>query len=448
MPPFIRRLERHMWAELLILFALILLNGFFSMAEMAVVSARKARLRNEAEKGRKAYKLALATAEAPGRFLSTIQVAISLIGILTGALGNAMIARALERALAGIPFLAPIAAPLAVALVVIVTTLVSVVCGELVPKAVALRNPEAISAGIIRPMRAISALLGPIARFLTWSTDKIVALLGLKGKEEPPVTEDEVKVLIAQGTKAGVFDAREREMVEGVLSLDDRRVTSLMVPRPEVTYIDLNDGVEAARKTVLNNTNYAYIPAVDGDLDRVVGMLPEKKALAAIIAGSFEDPNALLVKPVVIPESLTALKAFTAIKNGSVKTALIIDEYGGVSGLVTLSDLMEAVVGDLPQTGDPDDPTMIHRDDGSWLVDGSLPIDNFLDKLNLHEMPDEGDYDTVAGLVLDRMGSIPRAGDKCRWDGLRFEVMDMDGNRIDKLLVTLVPDPDREENEE
>jgi len=443
-----------MWAEILILFALILVNGFFSMAEMAVVSARKARLRNEAEKGRKTYKLALNAAESPGRFLSTIQVAISLIGILTGALGDAMIAQALQKALAKIAFLAPIAGPLAVALVVVLTTLVSVVCGELVPKAIALRNPEAISAAIIRPMRFISALLGPIARFLTWCTDRIVSLLGLKNKEEPPVTEDEVKVLIAQGTKAGVFDAREREMVEGVLSLDDRRVTSLMVPRPEVVFIDLSDGVEAARRIVLDNTNYAYIPAVDGDLDRVVGMLPEKKALAAIIEGHFDDPNALLVKPVVIPESLTALKAFTAIKNGSVKTALIIDEYGGVSGLVTLSDLMEAVVGDLPQTGDPDEPTMIHRDDGSWLVDGALPIDEFLDRLKLHEMPDEGDYETVAGLVLDRMGSIPRAGDKCRWDGLLFEVMDMDGNRIDKLLVVEVPDPEhqpeveREEDEE
>jgi putative hemolysin len=429
-----------MWTELFVLFALILLNGFFSMAEMSVVSSRKARLRNEAEKGRKNYRLALETAESPSRFLSTIQVAITLIGILTGALGGATLAQALQAAFSKLHFLAPIANPLALGLVVIATTFVSVVFGELVPKAIALGRPEAIAARIIRPVRALSFLFAPITRMLSWSTDRVISLLGRSGEKEPSVTEDEVKILIAQGAKAGVFDDREREMVEGVLSLGDRRVTSLMIPRPEVVFLDLDEGSEAARATILANSRYGYLPAVEGDLDRVVGMLPTKEALAAIVGGSFKDPRAFLEKPVLVPESLTALKAFSAIKNGSVKTALIIDEYGGVSGLVALADLMESIVGELPLTGDAEEPGMVRREDGSWLVDGALSVEEFLAALDIGEQPDEGDYETVAGLVLDRMGSIPRAGDTCRWDGLRFEVMDMDGNRIDKLLVTQVPE--------
>ena len=227
-----------------------------------------------------------------------------------------------------------------------------------------------------------------------------------------------------------------------------------MIPRPEVVFLDLNEGPEIARKTILDNSRYGYLPAVEGDLDRVVGMLPLKEALAAIVEGRFGDPRALLEKPILIPESLTALKAFSAIKGGSVKTALIIDEYGGVSGLLSLADLMETVVGELPLTGDAEEPEMIRRDDGSWLVDGALSVEEFLAELSIGEQPDEGDYETVAGLVLDRMGSIPRAGDTCRWDGLRFEIMDMDGNRIDKILVTQVPEENpptkiaRDENEE
>jgi putative hemolysin len=429
-----------MWAELLLLIALVLVNGFFSMAEMSVISSRKARLRHEADRGKKNYKLALQTAESPSRFLSTIQVAITLISILTGALGGATLARGLQTAFEKIPFLARVANPLALGLVVIATAFISVVFGELVPKAIALGSPEAIAARVIRPVRALSFFFSPIARMLAWTTDRIVVLLGRSGKAEPPVTEDEVKILIAQGAKAGVFDDREREMVEGVLSLGDRRVTSLMIPRPEVVFLDLNEGLEAARKTILENSRYGYLPAVEGDLDRVVGMLPLKESLAAIVEGRFDDPRAFLEKPVLVPESLSALKAFSAIKGGSVKTALIIDEYGGVSGLLSLADLLETVVGELPLTGDAEEPEMIRREDGSWLVDGSLSVEEFLSELGLGEQPDEGDYETVAGLVLDRMGSIPRAGDTCRWDGFRFEVVDMDGNRIDKILVTQVPE--------
>jgi putative hemolysin len=421
--------------ELLILLGLILLNGFFSLAEMAIVSSRKARLRHEAEQGRKNYRLALETAENPSRFLSTIQVAITLIGTLAGAFGGATVARGLEAALRSLPLLASAAGPLSVAVVVILTTFVSVVLGELVPKNIALSRPESIAAAVIGPVRFLTLIFAPLSRFLSGLTDLIVSLLGAKRVKEPAVTEEEVRVLIAQGAETGVFEKSEREMVEGVLSLGDRRVTSLMTPRTEVVLVDLRDGPAKARALVVENARYGYLPAVDADLDNVVGMLAVKECLAAIAANAFEEPRAFLREPVFVPESVSALKAFAALKAGGAKSALILDEYGGVSGLISLSDLVESIVGDLPWAGDGDEPEIIQRPDGSFLVDGSLPLDRFADALGM-EMEGFWDFDTVAGLILDRMGTIPRAGERCRWNDCVLEVLDMDGNRIDKILVT------------
>ena len=426
-----------MLTEILILFSLILINGFFSLAEMSVVSSRKARLRHEAEQGKKGYRLALETAENPSRFLSTIQIVITLVGILAGAFGGATIAKGLEALIRGIPVLENAAGPLSIGIVVIFTTFFSVVFGELVPKSLALAQPERIASVVIRPLRLFAAIFSPIVRLLSATTELVVRLTGTSGADNPAVTEEEVRVLIAQGTEAGVFDDREREMVEGVLALGDRRVTTLMTPRIEVVFVDLDDGPEAARKTILENSCYGYLPAVEGELDKIVGMIPVKETLAAIIVGGFEDPRRFIRPTVMIPETISALKAFTALKLGEVKTAVIIDEYGGVAGLVALSDLMESVLGDLPFTGDAEEPEITRREDGSYLVDGSLPIDRFIEELELGEGFAEGEYETVAGLILDRMGSIPRPGEKCRWDGCVLEIMDMDGNRIDKVLVTL-----------
>jgi putative hemolysin len=421
--------------ELLIILGLILLNGFFSLSEMAIVSSRKARLKHEADKGKKNYRQALETAENPSRFLSTIQVVITLIGTLAGAFGGATVARSLEEALRPLPFLAHAAGPVSVAIVVVLTTFVSVVLGELVPKNIALARPEAIAAGVIGPVRVFATAFAPLARFLSAITDLIIRLLGAKRSQAPAVTEEEIRVLIAQGAETGVFEKSEREMVEGVLSLGDRRVTSLMTPRTEVSFIDLLDSPARARKLVVENSRYAYLPAVEGDLDKIIGMLPVKDCLAAIATGRFEEPRDFLRQPVFVPESVSALKAFAAIKAGGAKSALILDEYGGVSGLISLNDLVEAIVGDLPGSGDAAEPEMIQRQDGSYLVDGSLTLDRFGEELGL-SLDRFEDYDTVAGLVLDRIGAIPRAGEKCRWQNLGFEVLDMDGNRIDKLLVT------------
>jgi putative hemolysin len=431
----------YMALEILILLCLILLNGFFSLSEMAIVSSRKARLKHEADGGSKKHRLALETAESPSRFLSTIQVVITLIGTLAGAFGGATIARSLEDTFAAVPFLASTAGPVSVAIVVILTTFVSVILGELVPKNIALSRPEAIAAAVIGPVRFFAFIFSPIARFLSATTDLIVRFVGAKRSLVPAVTEEEVRVLIAQGAETGVFEDSEREMVEGVLSLGDRRVTSLMTPRTEVLSIDLLDDTAQARRLIVENARYAYLPAVDGDLDKVVGMLPVKDCLAAIAKDSFDSPRAFLRPPIFVPESVSALKAFAALKAGGAKSALILDEYGGVSGLIALSDLVESIVGDMPDAGagNEDEPDITMRQDGSYLVDGSLTLDRFGDELGLSLERFE-DYDTVAGLVLDRMGTIPRAGESCRWEGFVFEVLDMDGNRIDKLLVTREPE--------
>ena len=438
-----------MIAELLLILALILLNGFFSLSEMAIVSSRKARLRHEAEQGRENYKLALRAASEPGRFLSAIQIAITLIGILTGAIGGATLSHNLRLWLAGIPALKGIAAPLAVGIVVVFTTLFSVILGELVPKSLALSRPETIAAAVIRPLGILSAAFSPLIRFLSGTTSLVVKLLGFSPARGPDVTEDEVKVLIAQGTESGIFENSEKEMMEGVLNLDDRRVTAFMTPRTDVIAIDISDEKAATREEIVAHADFAYLPVIEGDLDKIVGMLDVRDALASMVRDGIFDLRAHLVEPVLIPETISALKALSILKDKAAGTALIVDEYGGVSGLVTLSDLLESVLAGLAQ-GDSDEiPGLLQREDGSYLVDGALAIAEFAESMELDEETlDPNAYDTVAGLVLDCMGSIPKAGDSCDWNGLHIEIMDMDGNRIDKVLVRKREEPERPVEEE
>jgi len=426
-----------MIVELILILALILLNGFFSLSEMAIVSSRKARLRHEADQGRENYKLALHAAEQPSRYLSAIQVAITLIGILTGAVGGATISHSLALWLSGFPSLAPIANPLAVGLVVVVTTLVSVILGELVPKSLALSRPESIAAAIIRPLRFLSALFSPLVRFLSGTTSHIVEALGFARAPGPDVTEDEVKVLIAQGAETGIFENSEKEMVEGVLNLDDRRVTSFMTPRTDVVALDIEDGKTATREELVARANFACLPVIEGDLDKIVGMLGVREALAALVRDGSFDIRAHLVAPVLIPETISALKALSLLKDSDARTGLIVDEYGGVSGLVTMSDLMESVVAGLARSDSDEVPGLVEREDGSFLVDGALAIAEFAESMDMDQDEfDDSAYDTVAGLALACIGSIPKAGEHCDWNGIRIEIVDMDGNRIDKVLVT------------
>ncbi|MCX7027434.1 MAG: hemolysin family protein [Spirochaetes bacterium] len=426
-----------MFGEILLILGLILLNGLFSLSEMAIVSSRKARLRHEADSGKEAYRLALEAADQPGRYLSAIQVSITLIGILTGAVGGATISRSLTAWLSSFHFLAKAAAPLSVAIVVVLSTFLSVVIGELVPKSLALARPERIAAAVIRPLRALTIVFDPIVRLLSWATALVLRLFRTSEARDPEVTEEEVKVLIAQGAKTGVFERSEREMVEGVLDLDDRRVTAYMTPRTEVLTIDLGESEASVRQELLAHADYACIPVIEGDLDKVAGMLPVRAALAALVRDQRWELSEHLVQPVLIPETISALKALSIMRDKATRTALIVDEYGGVAGLVTLGDLLGQVLSGLDSGSDDEIPGVIQREDGSFLVDGALGIAQFVDSMDIDESAIEVNaYDTVAGLVLDCMGSIPKPGESCDWNGLHIEIVDMDGHRIDKVLVS------------
>ncbi len=427
-----------MGAEILIILALILVNGFFSLSEMAIVSSRKARLRQRAEQGHKGAKLALETAHKPGRFLSTVQIVMTLIGTIAGAFGGATVAAHVAELLVRAGLARDIATTLSFGLVVVATTFMSVVFGELVPKNIALSRPEAIAGFVAYPMRFLSILFSPIVKILSAATELTLRLIGARHGEEPPVTEEEVKILIAQGTETGIFDEREKKMFEGVLYLGDRRVTTFMTPRTEISFIENGDTPEAQLNELLDASKYDNVPLVDGDLDHVIGVVRVKAVLSAIARGTFAGITPFVDQPLFVPESLEALDLFTRFKEMGCHIAIIVDEYGGVAGLVTFSDLANAILGEVTASGLADTPDFVKRADGSFLVDGSLSIDSFCEALGIPRSDFEGEYETVAGFVLETMGSIPRTGESFLWYTWHFEVVDMDGNRIDKLLVSPV----------
>ena len=421
--------------EFLVLLLLILLNGFFSLSEMALVSSRKARLKSEADKGKSAYQLAFKTRESPSRYLSTIQVAITLIGILTGTVSGTTISQRLAAWLATFPALEKYAASISIAVVVLAITFLSVIIGELVPKSIALHNPEQIAAFTIRPMHFLSVLFFPVVRLLSAATDGLVRLMGFHRAAESAITPEEVKILVEQGEESGVFETAEREMVEGVLNLDDRRVTMFMTPRTDVVALDTADSREAHVRAIIENAEFGYLPVVEGDLDHAIGMLEVKRALTRLAQGRFAGIRECMQSAVMIPESFSGLQALGILKNAKKSAGLIVDEYGGVSGLVTIGDLLE-VVANLSEIEQQEEPQIFKRSDGSYLVDGSMPIDEFAEALELNvEQFSREDYDTVAGFVLHRTGTIPKAGDTIEWPPLSIEVVDMDGKRIDKVLV-------------
>lgn len=421
--------------EFLVLLLLILLNGFFSLSEMALVSSRKARLKSEADKGKSAYQLAFKTRESPSRYLSTIQVAITLIGILTGTVSGTTISQRLAAWLATFPALEKYAASISIAVVVLAITFLSVIIGELVPKSIALHNPEQIAAFTIRPMHFLSVLFFPVVRLLSAATDGLVRLMGFHRAAESAITPEEVKILVEQGEESGVFETAEREMVEGVLNLDDRRVTMFMTPRTDVVALDTADSREAHVRAIIENAEFGYLPVVVGDLDHAIGMLEVKRALTRLAQGRFAGIRECMQSAVMIPESFSGLQALGILKNAKKSAGLIVDEYGGVSGLVTIGDLLE-VVANLSEIEQQEEPQIFKRSDGSYLVDGSMPIDEFAEALELNvEQFSREDYDTVAGFVLHRTGTIPKAGDTIEWPPLSIEVVDMDGKRIDKVLV-------------
>lgn len=420
--------------EILVIFLLILLNGMFAMSETAIFAARKARLQHKANEGDRKARTALDLAATPNRFLPTVQIGITLIGVLTGAVGGAVIGDALAEQFAQIPALAPYGHSLALAIIVVLITFLSLLLGELVPKRLALHNPERIAAGMAGTMLFISKVFSPIVWLLGKSTDFVLRLLGIRPSEQLPVTEEELQVLLEQGTQAGVFEEAEQDMVEGVFSLSDRRVNALMSPRNEIIWLDANDPPEEIRRKMAESP-YSRFPVCVDSLDHVLGVI---KAKDLLLAGLCEGPvelKEILHPAIFIPETAFGSRALEMFKEGKAEIMLVIDEFGVVQGLLTLSDILEEIVGGL----ETEESQATQRQDGSWLLDGMLPIDEFKEIFNLRKLPDEAEYETLGGFMMLHLGRIPLAADKFEWGGLRFEVMDMDGNRVDKLLVTTLP---------
>ncbi len=426
--------------EVLFIFLLLVANGVFAMSEIAVVSSRKARLQQRAETGDAKARAALQLAEAPDKFLSTVQIGITLVGIFAGAFGGATIAEQLAAQLALVPLLAPYSQLLALVAVVAAITYLSLIIGELVPKRIALNNPEGIAATIARPMNLLSKVAAPFVYLLSISTAAVMKVLPFKETQQPPVSEEEIKVLIKQGTKAGVFEETEQELVESVFRLADRSVSALMTPRLEIVALNLNDAPDVTRGRIVGS-HYSRFPVCRGGLDNLVGVVKAKDLLARTVAGETLDLEAAMKAPLYVPESRTALETLEMFKGAHTHLAFVIDEYGAIEGLVTTNDVLEAIVGDITLAGTQAETFAVKREDGSWLLDGALPIDEFRDIFKVGEMPGEerGVYHTLAGFIVMQMGRIPAAADHFEWGGLRFEVMDMDRNRVDKVLVTPVP---------
>lgn len=422
--------------EVLFIVLLIIANGVFAMAEIAVISARKIRLQQRANEGDRKARAVLELAEAPNRFLSTIQIGITLIGILAGAFGGATLARELAAFLARAPLLAPYSDAIGLGIVVLSITYLSLILGELVPKRLALNSPERVASALATPMHLLAVIAFPAVRLLSLSTELVLRLLDVRPAPEPPITEEEIKVLIEQGTQAGIFEEAEQDMVEAVFRLGDRQVGVLMTPRTEIVWLDLDDPPEEIQRRI-TTTVHARFPVVQGTLDHVLGIVHAKDLLARSLEGEPFDLKACLRQPLYVPESMRALKVLELFKQSGTHMAMVIDEYGGIQGLVTLNDILEAIVGDIPSSDEAAEPPVIQREDGSWLLDGMLPVDEFKELFHLAQLPEEerGGYQTLGGLVMAHLGRIPTSADHFEWGGLRLEVVDMDGHRVDKVLV-------------
>lgn len=419
--------------EILIILLLVLLNGIFSLSEMSVVSSRKVRLQQRANDGDAGAFNALKLAENPNIFLSTIQIGITLIGVLSGAVGGVGISASLGVWFSTIPILAPYATSLGIGIVVLAITFLSLILGELVPKRLALHSPERIASMIAAPMSLISRIFMPVVHVMSTTTDLILRILGVQPNLEPPITEEEIQVLIDQGTQAGVFDEAEQDMVQGVFSLSDRRIFSLMTPRSEIAWLDVNDTPEEIRQKI-EESPYSRFPVCEDSLDIVLGIIQARDLLLESLHGNPLQLKRNIQPPVYIPETALASRVLELFKSEDAELMLVIDEFGSVQGLVTVFDIIEEIVGDIDAP-----PQATQRQDGSWLLDGMLEVEDFKEVFNLRHLPDEDEYETLSGFVMLNLGRVPQTADKFEWNGLTFEVMDMDGKRVDKVLVTTIP---------
>jgi putative hemolysin len=423
------------FVEIAIVLLLTLINGVLAMSEMAIVSSRRARLEALAKRAGDGARTALDLIADPSRFLSTVQIGITLVGIFAGAYSGATLAEPLGAWLDTFPLLETHGEQVAIVIVVALVTYLSLVVGELVPKRIALANPERTAAAIARPMRILSHVAAPFVWLLRVSTDGILELLGFSKTRESVVTEEEVRSLIAEGTRAGIFAPQERAMIDGVLRLADRAVRVIMTQRPDVIWFDRNADRATIAQTV-EATPHGHFLVCDGTIDRAIGLVSTRDLLRVAIKGGEIDLDKIVQKTLFVPDQTPVLKLIELFRRQGVRAAIVVDEYGATEGIVTSTDVLEGIAGSLPNRGDREEAQVVRRPDGSWLVDGMMPIDEFEDVCGLPGLRDAGDFETVAGFLINRLGHLPKAGEHVTYGDVQFEVVDMDGRRIDKVLVT------------
>lgn len=425
--------------EVLLLIGLILLNGAFAMAEIALITARKGRLARLAEDGDAAAATALKLGEEPNRFLSTVQIGITAIGILNGIVGQAALAGPLAARLQTLGLDQDLGEPLSTFLVVVVITYATIVVGELVPKRIAQIDPEGIARLVARPMNLLSIATRPFVQLLAGSTAGLLRLMGQRELAGPRVTEEEIHAVLEEGSYAGVLEKREHAIVRNVLRLDDRQTGSLMVPRSEIVWLDVNRPMEA-NLALIADTTYTRFPVCRGGLDDILGIVGAKQLFNQMLRGEPLDLTKELQAPLYVPESLTGLHLLEQFQTSGRHMVFVIDEYGEIQGMVTLHDLLESVTGEF-EPASSEEARAVQREDGSWLLDGLIPIVELQDLLGLKSAPDEdkGRYHTLSGMIMWLLGRLPSTGDVATWQGWRFEVVDMDAKRIDKVLASPLP---------
>ncbi len=424
--------------EIVLLFVLILINGVFAMSEIALVTARRGRLQKMADDGHNGAAVALRLAEEPTRFLSTIAIGITSIGILNGVVGEAVLARPLSIWMQGLGVAKDHADLGSTAIAVVALTYFSIVIGELVPKRVAQIRPEAIARFVATPMQWLGTITTPFVRLLTGSTEVLLRLMGLRDKTNNAVTEEEIHSLLEEGSDAGVIDPHEHEMARNVFRLDDRAVVSLMIPRLELVALDVDDPLDVNLKKI-QESDRSRFPVIAGGWETVLGMASAKGLLGQMLRGETIDLRTNLVPAVFVPETMNGTDLLASFRTSSVHSAIVVDEYGDVQGLVTQQDLLEAITGEF-HTSDREDSWAVQRDDGTWLLDGMLAIPELKDVLALKTVVEEerGRYHTLAGMLMQLLGRVPVETDHVEWERWRFEIIDMDGQRIDKVLASPV----------
>jgi putative hemolysin len=421
--------------ELSIVLVLIFINGLFVMSEMAIVSARKVRLQQFVNQGSKKARFALDLANNPSRFLPTVQVGITLMVILSGARGESAVSKVL------VPLLMPIgqkyAETISSVIAIAIVTYFTIVIGELVPKQLALNNPEKWSLLVAKPLMWLGKIGSPISHILSRSTDLVVKLMGIRPSSEPEVTEEEIRVMIGQGTEAGMLEEVEQHMMERIMGLGDRKVGAIMTPRPDIVWLDIEDDWADNCKKIVES-QYSRFPVCREVVDDIVGVVHVADLLSQTLQGQQPNLTSSMINPLLVPESTRGLKVLEKFKESGTHIGMVIDEYGVIQGMVTMNDLLEEIVGSIQDIEQPAPPQAVQREDGSWLLDGMLPIEEFLQLFELagDSIEQRGSYNTLGGFTIVQLGKIPQEADHFDWEHLRFEIMDMDGNRVDKVMVS------------